>query len=233
MLAGRLPLPVPNPVFLGHKSAGFPWPFMGYAMLKGRTAARVSLSSDQRAASAPVLGRFLRALHAFPASKARRLGAESDQLKRVDIAHRIEMTTPRLRKLARLGLIKNEGRLLEMLHETRSAPASSVLLHGDHHAGQLLVDTRGKVCAVIDWGDLHVGHPAVDLSIAHTFLPARAHEAFRRAYGSISEPSWLLARFRGIGVMAALAEYAHRHGDRTMLRTGLTGLRLIETRKPL
>lgn len=216
-LAPRLPLPVPRPSFVGEG-------FVGYRLVRGRPASRTALSDSQRAASASVLGRFLRALHRCAAAEARRHGAGGDEWKRVDVAHRIALTEPRLRKLKRWGLLENQRRLRKILQETRAARAKPVLLHGDPHAGQLLVDEKRKVCAVIDWGDLHIGHPAVDLSIAHTFLPPAAHAAFRKAYGPIPEDVWRLARFRAVTVMAALAEHAYEHKDRAMLRVGLKGL---------
>jgi aminoglycoside phosphotransferase (APT) family kinase protein len=43
---------------------------------------------------------------------------------------------------------------------------------GDLHAGNVLVDT-GTISAVIDWGDMCAGDPAVDLGSVWTVLPDR------------------------------------------------------------
>lgn len=39
--------------------------------------------------------------------------------------------------------------------------------HGDLHVRHLLVDRDGSATGVIDWGDLCLADPAVDLSIAY------------------------------------------------------------------
>ena len=43
------------------------------------------------------------------------------------------------------------------------ADFAPVFVHGDLYSRHLLVDDAGRPCGVIDWGDCHVGDPAVDL----------------------------------------------------------------------
>jgi aminoglycoside phosphotransferase (APT) family kinase protein len=63
-LAPLLPLPIPQPVFVGRSTSEFPWPFFGSPVVPGRELAEARLSDDARSALARPLGRFLRALHA-------------------------------------------------------------------------------------------------------------------------------------------------------------------------
>ena len=77
-IAARLPLAVPQPRFVGHSADGYPWPFAGYAMLPGRTAAAAALNDEQRAAAVPVLAQFLVVLHGIPAAEAAAYGAGPD-----------------------------------------------------------------------------------------------------------------------------------------------------------
>ena len=63
-LAPLLPLPIPQPVFVGRPTSAFPWPFFGGPVVPGRELAEARLSDDGRSALARPLGRFLRALHA-------------------------------------------------------------------------------------------------------------------------------------------------------------------------
>jgi hypothetical protein len=62
-LAPLLPLPVPQPLFVGEPSADFPWPFFGGPVVPGQELADADLDDTARAALARPLGRFLRALH--------------------------------------------------------------------------------------------------------------------------------------------------------------------------
>src|SRR5690606_41432769 len=48
--------------------------------------------------------------------------------------------------------------------------AVNVLLHGDLHFRNMLVNENGIVSGIIDWGDLSIGHPACDLDRKSTRL---------------------------------------------------------------
>ena len=210
-----LPLPTPGPAFVG-AAAGerFPWPFAGYRMLAGRTADQAALTPAQRAAQAPALGRFLQALHALP------LNAGPDSFDRMNAARIRKHTGERLREL--------ELPVPPWFDEPVRAPVRSALVHGDLHARQLLVED-GALSGVIDWGDVHFGDPACDLSIAWTFLPPAARPAFRAAYGFVDEETWCLARLRGLHLAAALAVYARHVTDERLLREALQAFEFVRT----
>src|SRR5215475_11256007 len=75
VIAPRLPLSIPLPVFAGEPEERFPWPFAGYRRLAGQTACRAGLTDEQRSRAAVPLARFLRALHAIPPGEAAQAGA--------------------------------------------------------------------------------------------------------------------------------------------------------------
>ena len=81
-----------------------------------------------------------------------------------------------------------------------------------------------ELVGIIDWGDLHVGDRAIDLAVAHSFLPASAHKIFREAYGGVSEETWELAKVRAVYSCQLLALYGHHAKDPDILREGLRGL---------
>lgn len=62
------------------------------------------------------------------------------------------------------------------LASTPAGPA--VWVHGDISVGSLLLD-QGRLCAVIDFGNLAVGDPACDLAMAWTLFEGRSREALR------------------------------------------------------
>jgi aminoglycoside phosphotransferase (APT) family kinase protein len=214
-IAPRLPLPVPVPEFIGAAGERFPWPFAGYGMLAGRTADQIEPADEQRAAAAPVLGRFLRVLHGLP------IDAGPDPVvDRLAAARMRRETGTRLREL--------ELAVPPWFDEPVRAPVARALVHGDLHARQILMDDA--VCGVIDWGDVHFGDPACDLAIAWMFLPTRARPAFRTEYGPIDDATWKLARLRGLHLAAALAVYARHRTDERLLREALRAIEL--TRNP-
>jgi aminoglycoside phosphotransferase (APT) family kinase protein len=222
----RLPLPIPFPEFIGTPDERFGWPFAGYRQLAGRTACAAQMTVAQRAAAAEPIAEFLAALHSVDADKARQTGAPPDLLGRLDPEKRVPQAHEYLQRAAALGLIESAEPYVRVIAETAAArpPRADALVHGDFYVRHLLVDAGGRPCGVIDWGDVHAGDSALDLAIAHSFLPPEARGAFRRAYGPIDDATWRLSRFRALAVSAILVVYGHEIGDNHLVREGLVGL---------
>ncbi len=228
-MAPHLPLPIPEPSFVGQPSDTYEWPFAGYPMLPGKTACRAFLGEAERMEAAASLGAFLAALHRFPRAEAERLGALPDQIGRVDIGKRLPMIRERCEQLVAIGIIQSAAPWQWIIDDAPSLPAPRfrALCHGDLYFRHLLVDDDARLCGVIDWGDIHIGDPAVDLAIAWSFLPSAAHQAFRSAYGPIDEATWQLARFRALYLNMTLLAYGHDIQDADLLREGQTALRFM------
>ena len=54
-----------------------------------------------------------------------------------------------------------------------------VWVHGDIAAGNLLVDEKGALVSVIDFGCIGVGDPACDLTIAWTLFEGKSRRVFK------------------------------------------------------
>ncbi len=227
VIAPRLTLTIPVPVWCGRPEEGYPWPFSGYRLIPGRTMCSARLDERQRAGLAGVLAEFLASLHAVPVDEARRAGATYDELRRLDVAHRGPQIAERLHQCARLELVEDVGPWMRIVDETPKdrAPRHSTLVHGDLYARHLLVDDVGRPAGVIDWGDVHLGDPAIDLSIAHGALSPTSHDAFRDAYGPIDDGTWRLARFRALHSAVTILVYGHEVGDEDLVREGHIALR--------
>lgn len=193
-LAAHLTIPYPKPLFYGEASDEYPAPFLGYAHVPGDFP--IGLTEECRALSAETLARFLRRLHAFPVQEALECGVQQDHRNLTDIAARKVKMEGFLGKVAD-HLSPEESDAIEAymssLHKER-VEAVHVLLHGDLHFKNMLVDENGIVSGIIDWGDLSVGHPACDLSVAYSFLPPYARGVFFETYGGADEETKLLAR---------------------------------------
>lgn len=81
----------------------------------------------------------------------------------------------------------------------------AVWIHGDLQPGNLLT-VRGRLSAVIDFGCLGVGDPAVDAIVAWSLLTDDARRVFRAALGS-DDATW--ARGRGWALSIALIELSY------------------------
>ena len=92
-------------------------------------------------------------------------------------------------------------------------PATNTLVHGDLHGNQVLVNQQDEPTAVIDWGDVHIGDPAVDFAAVHAMLPCDVHEEFLRVYGTVDATAWAAARGRALWHTVALFAQAVDTGD--------------------
>lgn len=218
----RLPFPIPIPEWKGVPSGDFPWLFIGYKMLQGFTACHMNLSEDERSSLAEPIARFLAILHATPSSLIATCHIPADNLSRIDPAQLHSKIQKNVEELALLGLVEKQEILerLASIKRTRS-PAATAIVHGDFYVRHLLVDENHKLCGVIDWGDVHYGDPAIDLAIAHSFLPPAAHAKFKQAYGNISNETWELAKLRAISSCTYLALFGHHAKDPALLREGM------------
>ena len=223
--ADLLPTPITAARFLGKPSPAFPWPFAGYRKLDGQTACRADLNDAQRIALAAPLAEFLSALHSIDAEQALAWGAPTDVIGRLNREHRLRQGIEYYHELQQLGAIPDAGPWIEALcqaAETRD-PQARCLTHGDLYSRHLLTDGT-TLTGVIDWGDVHVGDPAVDLAIVWSFLPPEGRRIFEEIYGAIDEPTAQLARMRALNHTAIVAVYSYRENEQALLRESLSAL---------
>ncbi len=230
LLAPHLPVPIPAPTFVGTPTPLFPYPFVGYPFLRGTPASDLAVSDDDdaRTALAAPLGAFLRALHGIPIDAATRTWAPGDEIARNDLAGRAPGLSVRLRGNAAALDGAAVARLVALVGQLATTPARAAppcWVHGDLYPRHLLLDEAQRFVGVIDWGDVHLGDPALDLSLAWTFLPIVAHPAFRAGYGPIDAATWDRARFRAIHYGAILAEYGRAEGIAPLLDLAIATLR--------
>jgi aminoglycoside phosphotransferase (APT) family kinase protein len=221
-LAPRLPVGIPAPVFAGRPALGYPWPFFGAALLPGVEAGDAALDDGTRIRLAPVLARFLRALHDTELDQ----DLPIDPNWRGDMPHRVEMTVDWLARLEREGLWRAPAAVSDLLAEAEALPATtrSVLCHGDLHFRHVLVDEHGTLTGVIDWGDLCRADPAIDLSLLWSFFPPEGRAAFLDAYGPLADDQLVRARLLAVNLCVVLALYGHQEGMAGVKREALEGL---------
>ena len=245
-LAPRLPLPIPDPQFIGQPSARYPWPFFGARLLPGGELSDSGLPDTQRSPAAVAVGQFLRILH-DPGIIAAVGGADLpvDPMRRASAPVRASQARGVLDRLVHRGIWPGDGHLREFLDQAEhvtagtgpAAPAAAatepvsgrgplVLCHGDLHVRHLLVDRDGAATGVIDWGDLCLADPAVDLSIAYFGFAGRARADLLSAYGRPVGPQReLAARAAAVSLAASLAEYAADDGRPELLQECVAGLK--------
>ena len=229
-LAPRLPYPIPTPVWFGHPDATYKWPFLGYRRLDGRVASDVDLSDDARAALAAPLARFLRALHDVPLADAQAWGAPHGVFEYLDGARLERLARPALADLVTRRVLDDAAPWLDVVDAGLAAlplDGPQSIVHGDCYSRHILVDDSGRMSGVIDFGDLHLDHPAVDLSSVFTVLPPAARSKFFAIYGDIDEGVRAVARLRALTSGLAQEAYGRDVGDARIEREGVLALQSV------
>ena len=166
-VADGLPLPVPRPTH--HRAEGIA--FSLHARLAGEPLTReawYALPDAGQAEAAASIARFLSALHAIPPDAMASCG-----LPRADD----RAATARLRervgfalhgRMPETAIHRLIGILDDALARGLGTRVRPVVLHGDFGPDHVLHDpATGRVTGVIDFGDLSIGDPAIDLVYVH------------------------------------------------------------------
>ncbi len=206
-LAPHLPLPVPAPVAAGRPGHGYAWPWSVYRWLDG---ANPGFPLADPTGFAADLAAFLRALQEIPTTGAPRSG------RGVTLASRDTAVREAIGMLA--GDIDTAAATLVWETSVRAPewPGPERWVHADLSPGNLLmVDSR--LAAVIDFGVMGVGEPAVDLITAWSLFDPAGREAFR-SLTKADDATW--ERGRGWALSIALLELSYyRETNPVMART--------------
>lgn len=191
-LARRLPLPIPAPVRTGRAGPGYPWPWSITPWFDGVVAAETTLADPAREARR--LGAFMSALHVTAPSEAPsnpfRDGFVGDRTERFDEA--LDRVAGVLDDLVPSGAVLARDRWTELTATERfTGPPAWVA--GDVHAANIIV-SDGRISAVIDFGDLCAGDPAVDLAVGWMLFGDGDRAVFREAASRgpipVDDPMW-------------------------------------------
>lgn len=218
LLAPHLPAPVPVSTYLGRQTDYYPSPWAGYPMLAGEVGGK---TEPTRELAFEVAG-FLRQLHSIPVDADTRSWAPDDDIHRTDLQARL----PKLS--ARLEMVDEAHLIARVEKAAQAAPWANagVWVHGDFYPSHLLID-NGRLSGVIDWGDVHLGDPALDLSIAFMFLTPEQHDDFFNTYGPVDLGTYERAVFRAVHYGAMFKEYGAAEGIERFTRMGERTLQTI------
>jgi aminoglycoside phosphotransferase (APT) family kinase protein len=190
-------VPVPDPVRIGRPGRGFPWSWSVVRWLPGTPAAG-------RAGGVPVaeaLAAFVGLLH-VPAPP----DAPANRFRAVPLATRSDAVLTRL-------ATEDVPRARELAAVWRTAAARPayagppVWVHGDLHPFNVLLEESPsggtRLSAIVDFGDVTAGDPAVDLATAWLTLDREARRTFRVRVAA-DDDTWERARAWAVSIASAL-----------------------------
>jgi aminoglycoside 2''-phosphotransferase len=168
-LQGRLPLPIPEPMY-AHLETEIPGKaFVGYPFIQGvplwRENFNTITSPRARKRMAVQLGEFLQGLHQVNVDEAIPIALSSYETREewVDLFDRIqERLYAHMREDARRDVSEHFQRYLDQLDRYGFEPC---LRHGDFGTGNIIYDPENlSITGIIDFGGVGLGDPAVDFA---------------------------------------------------------------------
>ncbi|GAB3566334.1 aminoglycoside phosphotransferase family protein [Arthrobacter alkaliphilus] len=214
--ARRSPVPLPSPIHSGQPSPDYPWPWSVTPWLEGLTAA--AASQESRNAAAGDLAAFLLAIH-VPAVP----DAPVNPFRGVPLAARSEAVLDRLDDSGRYPQAAQLRTLWAAACQAPPWDGPGLWLHGDLHPANVLLRPDGRLAAVVDFGDLGAGDPAVDLGVAWLMFDGGARRRFMAAFdAAVDAATW--TRARGWAVILATAMVSFSDDNPRMAGIGQFGV---------
>lgn len=227
LLAPLIEVEIPAPHWRIKPTAAFPYGGIAYPALPGQTP-RSDLSARRRTALASDVGRFLSTLH----------GVSSDVLELPDN----RLTTSGLQRLyadlwptlsdrlTSRELAALDAWFVSAADDAALFDAPAVVRHGDLWFGNLLVDGRGRLTAVLDWEAVAFSDPAEDFSVqrylGESFLD-RVLASYRRHGGRVDpglvhriQHHWELRELGGVQGALAMNDDAELAESIAKIRCG-------------
>ncbi|MGW4243993.1 phosphotransferase [Nocardia sp. NPDC004722] len=207
-LAPRLPLPVPIPEMVGESPL-----VVRHPLIPGEPI------EDYTPENGEAIGRFLRALHDTPAATALELGLPNADHTRRERAWAVDRCRREVLPLLPDSLTMAATTLLDQI---AAAPADTVV-HADLGPEHVLAE-GGRISGIIDFGDAHLGDPAIDFAWALFGTPSEFGAAAADAYGAVTPE--LRARAEDWHRLGPWYEVLRGHDvdDPAMARDGLAGV---------
>lgn len=221
----NLSFPVPELHYIGKATREYPYPFVGYHLLSGELLSTRLPSLTDNLDFAITLGSWLKELHALPVDASHLANIQGAQDWRLDITNRTQKMTEILEQYGES--FKDGGfdpaqlnEIMESFEHLHIDDTKKVYLHGDLYAKHILVNQSGMPQGLIDWGDTHIGHPAIDLSVGVMLFEQEALQAFLNAYGHWDQDLLDIAIFRAYcHALGAYAYFCQQDDYPTMLWT--------------
>ena len=230
-LAFYFALQIPNPLFVGSPSEEYPYPFQGYRCIKGASVGEVILTQEQRIASLKLLALFLKQLHSIDEKQAWAMGAKPQLFDKTEVEKIIVIFQDRVDQLSSLNYRIDNKEIQQEISTVQKITLSDFkcLVHGDLYFKHLIFN-QGRLRGIIDWGDLGINNPVVDLAIIWGFYPKKYHPLFHEIYGLVDPEAWQYARFLGLYMAITLVLYGLDIQDKYLASEASESIKRINNR---
>lgn len=213
----RLPVEIPEPLALGKPDDAYPLHWLIVRWIDGENATRATLRSLDSAAV--TLGQFVTALRGTETRGKRKHHYRGDPLRLRD-----ELTRSAIREVGNEYAEPVLNRAWNRALTADEWGGEPKFFHGDLHSGNLIA-RGGTLSAVIDFGALGIGDPAVDGIAGWWLFDGSSRERFRES-GEFDRQMWDRARGWALSIaLIALPYYRNSNVEfAEMARRAIEGV---------
>jgi len=195
------------------------YPYFSYPKLPGTIAADLALTESEKESLLYPITHFMNELHRIELSPETMALIPEDNLGRLDIGKRTAQIRDKIYVTEKLG-VAFDGEIPADLFprlSAREVQRLRCLVHGDLYSRNILIEDRTFLSGIIDWTDVHVGHPAKDLAFAVSFFSQDLLRRFMEEYVHFSTDLFYLSIFSALSHTCHLAEYAIDTGNELLI----------------
>ena len=223
IIKAHVSFPLSAPDWIGTSSDLYPHAYAGYKMLPGIALCDAFDALIDDAQFAMILAGWIKALHSIPVNSEYMDLVEGEYEWKVDVSHRTAGCKNNLERyesyFLQAGFTKEA--LLEVithLERLHFAPVKQAFVHGDLYSRHIMVDSNTHLpSGLIDWGDLHIGHPGIDLA-AGMVLTDSALDVFLKTYGDIDQETQRIMTFHAFCHGMSFLPYAFEQNKASLKR---------------
>ena len=229
-IATKVHFPFSYPQYIGKETEIYPAPFAGYKMVHGKPLSDTEPKLIDDFNFAKTLALLLKELHSVPVQN-HEIKLQGDQAWHYNLEQRLEKTKERI--LQYKPYFIDAGFDVDELFKTIEKISKfnvdnltkTSYVHGDIYGSHLLVDNNMNLSGIIDWGDVHIGNPGIDLSVTFMILSDTALKVFFDTYGPIDNSTKNIALLRAFCHPIALLPYCYENNLSNLKEWGILALR--------
>lgn len=229
-IAQYISFAISYPQFIGKPSALYPHYFAGYPIIPGHSLCEVTQALISDKIFVQQLAQWLRELHSVPILKEHLHNVKGDQSWRLAVPQRIVATKETiisyLPYFTAASFSKEQlFNCLDTYQEIVFDSPKKVYLHGDLYCRHIMVTQNLTLTGLIDFGDVHIGQPGIDLAVGIGILTHEALEVFFAIYGDIDTQTKHIAAFRVLCHSISLLPYAYEKNEKNLQIWATTALK--------
>lgn len=174
-IAKHVSFPFSCPSWIGYPSDIYPYPFASYRMIPGKPLCEATSGLVNDASFAKMLADWLKELHTIKVTDDYASLIKGDQTWRLNVKHRISRCEENLSHYEKYFLEAGFDKqtiteIIEFLSHFKFKDTKKSFLHGDLYSRHIIVNPENLLpSGLIDWGDVHVGNPGIDLAAGMVF----------------------------------------------------------------